>query len=36
MVTKVYEDIYLIDVVLPNNPLKSINVYLIKGKTSLC
>lgn len=31
LVTKVYDDIYLIDIVLPNNPLKAINVYVIKG-----
>lgn len=32
LVTKVYEDIYMIEVVLPNNPLKAINVYVIKGE----
>ncbi len=32
MITKVYEDIYMIEVVLPENPLKAINSYVIKGK----
>lgn len=32
MVTQVYEDIYLIEVVLPNNPLKALNSYVIKGQ----
>lgn len=32
MITKVYEDIYMIKVVLPNNPLRELNSYVIKGK----
>ena len=32
LVTKVYEDIFMINVVLPNKPLKAINVYVIKGE----
>lgn len=32
MITKVYDDIYKIDVSLPDNPLKSLNVYVIKGE----
>lgn len=32
MITKVYEDIYSIEVVLPNNPLKALNSYVIKGE----
>ncbi|MDR7855804.1 MBL fold metallo-hydrolase [Tissierella sp.] len=32
MITKVYEDIYMIEVVLPENPLKALNSYVIKGK----
>ncbi len=32
MVTKVYENIYMIEVVLPNNPLKALNSYIIKGE----
>ncbi|MBU5426076.1 MBL fold metallo-hydrolase [Tissierella pigra] len=32
MVTKVYENIYMIEVVLPENPLKALNSYVIKGK----
>ncbi|WP_313232718.1 MBL fold metallo-hydrolase [Tissierella praeacuta] len=32
LVTKVYEDIYMIEVVLPNNPLKALNSYVIKGE----
>lgn len=30
LITKVYENIYSVEVVLPNNPLKAINVYVIK------
>ena len=32
LVSKLYEDIYNIEVVLPNNPLKAINVYVVKGE----
>ncbi|MGO1371945.1 MAG: MBL fold metallo-hydrolase [Senegalia sp. (in: firmicutes)] len=32
LVTKVYEDIYMIEIILPNNPLKALNCYLIKGE----
>ena len=32
MVEKIYENIYRIVVVLPNNPLKQLNSYVIKGK----
>lgn len=32
MITKVYEDIYMIEVTLPNNPLKALNSYVIKGE----
>jgi len=32
LIRKVYEDIYMIEVVLPNNPLKSLNSYVIKGE----
>ena len=32
MVKKVYENIYMIEVSLPNNPLRVINAYVIKGK----
>ncbi len=32
MITKVYEDIYMIKVELPNNPLRELNVYVIKGQ----
>lgn len=32
MIKKVYENIYMIEVVLPNNPLKALNVYVIKGE----
>lgn len=32
MLTKVYGNIYLIEVVLPNNPLKALNCYVIKGE----
>ena len=32
MITKVYEDIYMIEVVLANNPLKALNSYVIKGE----
>ena len=32
MITKVYEDIYMIEVILPNNPLKALNSYVIKGE----
>ncbi|NLK44195.1 MAG: MBL fold metallo-hydrolase [Tissierellia bacterium] len=32
MAIKVFEDIYKIEVVLPKNPLKAINVYVIKGE----
>ncbi len=32
MLTKVYEDIYMIEVKLPNNPLKALNSYVIKGE----
>ena len=32
MIKEVYKDIYMVDLVLPNNPLKSINIYIIKGK----
>lgn len=32
MITKVYEDIYMIEVILPDNPLKAINSYVIKGE----
>lgn len=32
MIKKVYENIYIIEVVLPNNPLKVLNSYVIKGK----
>lgn len=31
LITKVYENIYMIEVVLPNNPLKVLNSYVIKG-----
>lgn len=30
LVTKVYENIYSVEVTLPNNPLKAINSYVIK------
>jgi len=32
LITKVYENIYMIEVVLPNNPLKALNSYVIKGE----
>ncbi|MFA5576022.1 MAG: MBL fold metallo-hydrolase [Tissierellaceae bacterium] len=32
MTRKVYDDIFKIDVALPNNPLKSLNVYVIRGE----
>lgn len=32
MVKKVYENIYMIEVILPNNPLKTLNSYVIKGR----
>lgn len=32
MVVRVYENIYMIEVVLPNNPLKALNSYVIKGE----
>ena len=31
LIKKVYENIYLIEVALPNNPLKALNSYVIKG-----
>ena len=32
LIKKVYENIYMIEVVLPNNPLKALNAYVIKGE----
>ncbi len=32
MIRKVYENIYMIEVALPNNPLQVLNSYVIKGK----
>lgn len=32
MITEVYKDIYKVELSLPNNPLKSINIYIIKGE----
>ena len=32
MIKKIYEDIYMIEVELPNNPLKALNSYVIKDK----
>ncbi len=32
MIRQVFENIYLIELGLPNNPLKSISIYVIKGK----
>lgn len=32
MITEVYKDIYMVELALPNNPLKAINIYIIKGE----
>lgn len=32
MVREIYKDIFLIEIPLPNNPLKNLNSYLVKGK----
>lgn len=32
MIKEVYKDIYMVELVLPNNPLKAINIYIIKGE----
>lgn len=32
MITEVYKNIYKVELRLPNNPLKSINIYIIKGE----
>lgn len=32
MIKEVYKNIYMIEVALPNNPLKALNSYVIKGK----
>ena len=32
MILEVYTDIYKVELALPNNPLKAINIYIIKGK----
>lgn len=32
MITEVYKDIYKVELALPNNPLKAINIYIIKGE----
>ena len=32
MITEVYENIYMVELALPKNPLKAINIYIIKGE----
>lgn len=32
MIRKVYKNTYLLELTLPNNPLKAINIYIIKGE----